>query len=268
MISGGGGGGVAWHCGHPVTLPLPLPTNRTHSFPCTSGNTNTTPTTTTSSGININSTTSRGGRRRWCGGCLAFKRSDFDRFAKDANDRLELLLFEAKKAAQRLDRRYSLSQRLSSIAQYASHRARLLDQDLSISLRWRTFSSDFARNWPRYRMQLNNFLGTPIGGSLAILFFAWFTLSGWLFRFFFFALWFLPFAGPLFIASLTNKLVIKGACPACKREFFGTRNQVIRCGSCGNIVWQPDGDFFSNGGRGTGKSKSDPRIIDVDFEEK
>jgi hypothetical protein len=51
---------------------------------------------------------------------------------------------------------------------------------------------------------------------------------------------------------------------------------VIRCGGCGNIVWQPKGgfpgrgpgDFFSGGGRGTRSSKSDPEIIDVDFEEK
>ena len=33
-------------------------------------------------------------------------------------------------------------------------------------------------------------------------------------------------------------------------------------------MWQPKGDFFSRDGRTTSASKSDPEIIDVDFEEK
>lgn len=49
---------------------------------------------------------------------------------------------------------------------------------------------------------------------------------------------------------------------------MGYKNQIIRCTSCGNIVWQPKGDFFSRGGRGTTSSKSEPEIIDVEFEEK
>jgi ribosomal protein S27E len=56
----------------------------------------------------------------------------------------------------------------------------------------------------------------------------------------------------------------QGACPACKRQFVGYKNQIIRCTSCGNTVWQPK----SRGGRGNTTSKSEPEIIDVDFEEK
>ncbi|KAI9395788.1 hypothetical protein POPTR_004G030100v4 [Populus trichocarpa] len=213
------------------------------------------------------------------GKALAFRR-DFDRFAKDAwrtaNDGFEQFLFEAKKTAERIDRRYSVSRRLSAVAQSASDRAREIDREYDISIRWRTFSMDFNRNWPRYRKQINDFFNTPIGRSFVTIFFLWFALSGWMFRLFIIATWVLPIAGPLLIGTLANNLVIKGACPACKRQFVGYKNQVIRCGGCGNIVWQPKGgfpgrgpgDFFSGGGRGTRSSKSDPEIIDVDFEEK
>ncbi|GKC25454.1 hypothetical protein Tco_1027604, partial [Tanacetum coccineum] len=101
------------------------------------------------------------------------------------------------------------------------------------------------------------------------IFFLWFALSGWLFRILIFATWVLPFAGPLLIGALANNLVIKGACPACKRQFIGNKNQTVRCAGCGNIVWQPKNDFFSKGGNGpSSSSKSDPNIIDVEFEEK
>lgn len=213
------------------------------------------------------------------GKALAFRR-DFDRFAKDAwrtaNDGFEQFLFEAKKTAERIDRRYSVSRRFSAVAQSASDRAREIDREYDISLRWRTFSMDFNRNWPRYRKQISDFFDTPIGRSFVTIFFLWFALSGWMFRLFIIATWVLPIAGPLLIGTLANNLVIKGACPACKRQFVGYKNQVIRCGGCGNTVWQPKGgfpgrgpgDFFSGGGRGTRSSKSDPEIIDVDFEEK
>ncbi|KAF5735416.1 hypothetical protein HS088_TW15G00918 [Tripterygium wilfordii] len=119
-----------------------------------------------------------------------------------------------------------------------------------------------------YRKQLNDFLNAPLGRSFSTIFFIWFALSGWLFRFLIFATWVLPFAGPLLIGAIANNLVIKGACPACQRQFFGYKNQIIRCTSCRNIVWQPEGDFFSKGGRSKSSSTSDPQIIDVDFEEK
>lgn len=202
------------------------------------------------------------------------KGNDMDRVLRDAwqtaNDGFERFLFEAKKTAERIDRRYSVSHRLSSVASAAADRARVIDRDFEIGLKYRNFTSDFARNWPQYRIQLSKFLDSPIGKSFSTIFFIWFALSGWLFRILIIATWVLPFAGPLLIGTLANSLVIKGACPACKTQFAGYKNQVIRCTSCGNIVWQPKskGDPFSRGGRNPSASKSDPKIIDVDFEEK
>ncbi|TYI85911.1 hypothetical protein E1A91_D04G029800v1 [Gossypium mustelinum] len=211
----------------------------------------------------------------------SFRRSDFDTFTRrmasgealkdawrTANDGFEQFVFEAKKTAERLDRQYSVSRRLSSAAQSAADRAREIDREFEIGLRWRTFSMDFSRNWPRYRKQLNDFLDTPLGRSFATIFFIWFALSGWMFRCLIFATWILPFAGPLLIGTVANNLVIKGACPACKRQFVGYKNQIVRCVSCGNIVWQPEGDFFRRDSRGTNSRKSEPDIIDVEFEEK
>ncbi|XP_062001156.1 uncharacterized protein LOC133718345 [Rosa rugosa] len=215
----------------------------------------------------------------------AFQRSDIDGFAKriasgeawqdawrSANDGFERFLFEAKKTAERLDRQYSVSRRLDSLAQSAMIRAREIDRDFEIGTRWRAFSMDFARNLPRYRKQLSDFLDTPVGRSFATIFFLWLALSGWLFRGLIFATWVLPFAAPLVIGAVANNLVIKGACPACKRQFVGYKNQVIRCQSCGNTVWQPKKgggpDFFNRDRRGSSSSKKEPEIIDVEFEEK
>lgn len=91
----------------------------------------------------------------------AFRRSDIDGFARrmvsgealrdawrSANNGFEQVVFEARKAAERLDRRYSLSRRLSSVAQTATDRAREIDREFEIGLRWRTFTMDFSRNWP------------------------------------------------------------------------------------------------------------------------
>ncbi|EPS71910.1 hypothetical protein M569_02850, partial [Genlisea aurea] len=207
----------------------------------------------------------------------AFRRSDIDGFAKrvasgelwreawrKANDGFELFLYETRKTAERLDRRYEVSRRLSAAAQSASDRARELDRDFELTRRWRTFSLDFGRNLPMYRRQINDFLDTPLGRSFATLFLLWFTLSGWLFRFLIFATWILPFAGPLLIGSLANNLVIKGECPACKKQFIGYKNQTVRCTTCGNTVWQPR----SSSNRPPSGSNSQPDIIDVEFEEK
>lgn len=92
----------------------------------------------------------------------AFRRSDLDRFAqrvasgeawrdawRSANDRFELFLFEARKTAERIDRRYSVARRLSAVAQSAADRAREIDREFEIGQRWRTFTLDFSRNWPR-----------------------------------------------------------------------------------------------------------------------
>ncbi|KAF8380663.1 hypothetical protein HHK36_028153 [Tetracentron sinense] len=211
----------------------------------------------------------------------AFSRSDFDGFTKrvasgevwrdmwrSANDGLEELLFDAKKTAERLDRRYSVSRRLTSVVQSATDRARELDREFEIGRRWRSFTLDFSRDWPRYRKQLNDFLSTPLGRSFSTIFFLWLALSGWLFRFLILATWILPFAAPLLIGTVAKNFVIEGACPACKQRFRGYKNQVVRCVSCGNIVWQPKSDF-SRGGKGSNPSStSGPDIIDVEFEEK
>lgn len=157
---------------------------------------------------------------------------------------------------------------MDSVARSAGDRAREFDRDFLVTQRWRTFTLDFSQNWPRYRKQFSDFLDTPLGRSFGTIFFLWFALSGWLFRVLIFATWVLPFAGPLLIGALANNLVIKGACPACKRQFIGNKNQTVRCAGCGNIVWQPKGDFFSKGGNPSSSSKSDPNIIDVEFEEK
>ncbi|KAE9451813.1 hypothetical protein C3L33_16304, partial [Rhododendron williamsianum] len=233
-----------------------------------------------------------------------FSRTDFDGFAKraasgelwrdawrSANDGFEQLLFETKKTAERIDREYSVSRRLSAVAESAAGRARELDRDFEVTQRWRTFTLDFSRNWPKYRKQLNDILESPLGRIFSTIFFLWFALSGWMFRFFIFAVWILPFAGPLLIGTIAKIFVIKvkqvvvssyklyclsycfnlfeqGACPACKKQFVGYKNQVVRCTGCRNIVWQPQGDFFSRGSRGSTRRESDPDIIDVEFEEK
>ncbi|XP_009127386.1 uncharacterized protein LOC103852218 [Brassica rapa] len=219
----------------------------------------------------------------------SFQRGDFDRFAdniksgkawrdawRTANDGFEQFVFEAKKTAERIDREYAVSRRLSSAASSAGDRAREIDREYGISPRVRTLSADFSRNFPKYRKQFSDFLNTPLGGSFATIFFLWFALSGWLFRVIIVATWVLPIAGPLLIGAVANNFVIKGECPACKRQFIGYKNQVIRCEGCRNIVWQPQGDFFSRDGsnnsssnnKGNSKKPSKSQIIDVDFEEK
>ncbi|URE02466.1 ABC transporter transmembrane region [Musa troglodytarum] len=170
----------------------------------------------------------------------AFRRSDLDGFARrvassealrdawrSANNGIEQVVFEARRAAKRLDRRYDLFRRFDSAARAASNWARKIDQELGIGRRWRSFSVDFSRNWPRYRRELNDFLQTPLGRGLA------------------------------------------GTCPACKRQFVGSRNQVIRCTGCKNIVWRPR-DGFSRGSRNNSSSSkaSEPDIIDIEIEEK
>ncbi|KAL6527026.1 hypothetical protein OROGR_016116 [Orobanche gracilis] len=189
----------------------------------------------------------------------ALRRSDFDGFAKRvasaelwhdawrrANDGVEQFVYDTRKNAERIDRRYAVSRRLSAVAQSAADRAR------------------------EYRKQLSDFADTPLGGGIATLFFLWFALSGWLFRTLIFATWVLSLAGPLLVGVVANNLVIKRKCPACKRPFVGYKNQTVGCASCGNVVWQPQDDFFSRGGKGgkSSSSKSRPDIIDVEFEEK
>ncbi|RZR87149.1 hypothetical protein BHM03_00014495, partial [Ensete ventricosum] len=110
--------------------------------------------------------------RRVAAPVRAFRRIDLDRFARrvasgealrdawrSANTGIEQLAFEARRAAERLDRQYSLSRRFDSASRAAAARARELDQELGIGRRWRSFSMDFSRNWPRVRFPL--FLPDP-----------------------------------------------------------------------------------------------------------
>ena len=73
----------------------------------------------------------------------------WDKVWRGANDGFEKFVFEARKTAERLDRRYSVSRRVSSVAQSAADRAREIDREFGIGLRWRNFTLDFSRNWPR-----------------------------------------------------------------------------------------------------------------------
>ncbi|GJM91528.1 hypothetical protein PR202_ga07905 [Eleusine coracana subsp. coracana] len=83
----------------------------------------------------------------------AFGRADFDGFVRrawqGANAGAERLAFEARQAAKRLDGRYSISRRLAEAARAARERAVEIDAELGIGRRWRSFSVDFSRNWPR-----------------------------------------------------------------------------------------------------------------------
>ncbi|TVU31616.1 hypothetical protein EJB05_23338 [Eragrostis curvula] len=199
----------------------------------------------------------------------AFGRSDFDGFVRrawqSANAGAERLAFEARQTAKRLNERYAISRRLSEAARAARERAVEIDAELGIGRRWRTFSVDFSRNWPRYRRELNDFLKTPIGKTFSTLLFLWLALSGWLFRIFIFGTFVLPFAAPLLLGTFANRVAIEGTCPACKRRFVGYRNQVIRCMNCQNIVWQPNN--MSSGGARSSRN-SEPDVIDVEYEEK
>ena len=96
------------------------------------------------------------------GSVRAFQRSDFEGFAKrvasgdalrdawgSANRGFEQLSYESRKFAERMDRRFSVSRKLESAASTTIERMRELDYELGIGRRWRTFSLDFSRNWPR-----------------------------------------------------------------------------------------------------------------------
>nr|ACF81654.1 unknown [Zea mays] len=143
----------------------------------------------------------------------AFSRADFDGFVRrawqGANAGAERFAFEARQAAQRLDSRFSISRRLADASRAARARAVEIDAEFGIGRRWRSFSVDFSRNWPRYRRDINDFMGTPIGRALATIFFLWLALSGWLFRIFIFGTFVLPFAAPLLLGTFANRVAIE-----------------------------------------------------------
>lgn len=69
-------------------------------------------------------------------------------FAQAANDGIDELVFNVRRAAARIDRRYSISERLEDAARSASNGFKRIDRELGLGQRWRTFSMDFRRNWP------------------------------------------------------------------------------------------------------------------------
>lgn len=101
-------------------------------------------------------------RRRYDVTVRAFGRGDIDGFMRriasgealkdawrGANEGAERLAFEARLAAQRIDRKYSVSRRLDEVARSAAVKAREIDAELGIGRSWKSFTADFSRNWPR-----------------------------------------------------------------------------------------------------------------------
>ncbi|KAF6170160.1 hypothetical protein GIB67_038693 [Kingdonia uniflora] len=92
----------------------------------------------------------------------SFQRSDLEDFTKrltsgeswkegwrKANDSFEQFVFDAKKAAERIDRDYSVSKQFRSVTESAVDRAREIDREFEVGRRWRSFSVDFNRNLPK-----------------------------------------------------------------------------------------------------------------------
>ncbi|KAK9993491.1 hypothetical protein SO802_023194 [Lithocarpus litseifolius] len=89
------------------------------------------------------------------------KRMVYGEALKDAwrstNDGFKQFLYEAKKVAERVNRRFSISRcpapslasLPSPVARTAANRAREIDREFEIGVRWHTFSLDFTRNLPR-----------------------------------------------------------------------------------------------------------------------
>ncbi|MCO5613449.1 hypothetical protein L7F22_067725 [Adiantum nelumboides] len=175
-----------------------------------------------------------------------------------ANRKLEELTYDARKGAENFDRHFRVSERAQEMSHFASQQVKKFDQQLGLVQKFRNFSSDMQRNWPRYRRQLNQFLQTPIGRMFTTIAFMWFLLSGWLFRIILFSMWVLPLAAPLLISSAARNMIVEGSCPSCKRRFIGSRNQMVICNYCKAVVWQPRQDYS--------KGQADPTIIDVDID--
>uniref|UniRef100_A0A0A8Z3J5 Uncharacterized protein n=1 Tax=Arundo donax TaxID=35708 RepID=A0A0A8Z3J5_ARUDO len=103
----------------------------------------------------------------------AFGRADFDGFVRrawrGANAGAERFAFEARQAARRLDGRFSISRRLSEAARAARARAVEIDAELGIGRRWRSFSVDFSRNWPRVSIRYSSSSFPAVNSSLVAL---------------------------------------------------------------------------------------------------
>jgi len=184
----------------------------------------------------------------------------FRKVTKAANEWLGSLAYETRRTAESWNRQFRVSEKVDEAAELFREQLKKIDSQFGIAQKSRALSMDFRMNWPRYKRELNQFLNTPLGRSIATLVFLWFALSGWLFRIIIFGTWVLPFAAPFLIGAVARNTVIEGACPACKRRFIGKRNQIIQCMNCRAVVWQPREDFS--------KGSANPDIIDIDIEEK
>ncbi|KAI5081059.1 hypothetical protein GOP47_0004242 [Adiantum capillus-veneris] len=167
----------------------------------------------------------------------------FEQGFNAANRKVEEFTYDARKGAKDFDRRFRVSERAQEMSDFASQQVKNFDQQLGLVQKFRNFSSDLQRNWPRYRRQLDRLLRTPIGRMFTTIVFMWFLLSGWLFRIILFSMWVLPLAAPLLISSAARNMVVEGSCPSCKRRFIGNRNQMmlikcpwIRCLSWGHYL--------------------------------
>lgn len=181
--------------------------------------------------------------------------------ARQANQRLEELGYDVRKQAVRWDRQYGFSDKAEQAKEYAQEQVQNLDKQLNLRQKFRNFQSEFRLRWPAIRRNVNSFLDTTLGKAVATLFFAWFVLSGWFFRLFFYSVWLLPLAAPLLIGTLSKNLIVEGACPACGTRYVGSRNQIVVCQRCRGVVWQPRQDFSKD------SRAADPTIIDIDLDQ-
>lgn len=186
------------------------------------------------------------------------------RAAKTANLKFEEFAYDFKKQLGKWDRQYRITEKAQKAKDYATEQAQNVDRQFGIRQKARHATADFRLKLPAYRRQLSTFMETPFGRTVVSLLLLWFIVSGWAFRVFFFSLWFLPFAGPLLIGTLSKAAVVEGACPNCGARYVGGRNQVVMCQRCGGVVWQPRQDF-SKGGFSK-EDKNDPTIIDINID--
>jgi hypothetical protein len=183
------------------------------------------------------------------------------RAAKTANVKFEEFAYDFKKQLGKWDRQYRVTEKAQKVKDYATEQAQNVDRQYGVRQKARNATADFRLKLPAYRRQVTNFMETPIGKTVVSLLLLWFIISGWAFRIFFFSLWFLPFAGPLLIGTLSKAAVVEGACPNCGARYVGGRNQVVMCQRCRGVVWQPRQDFSKGK-----EDKNDPTIIDIDID--
>ncbi|XP_024382493.1 uncharacterized protein [Physcomitrium patens] len=186
------------------------------------------------------------------------------RAVKTVNLKFEEFAYDFNKQLGKWDRQYRVTEKAQQVKEYATEQAQNVDRQFGIRQKARNATTDFRLKFPTYRRQFTTFLETPFGKTVVSLFLVWFIVSGWAFRIFFFSLWFLPFAGPFLLGTISKAAVVEGACPNCGARYVGGRSQVVTCQRCRGVVWQPRQDFSREGF--SKEDKSDPTIIDVDID--